>query len=138
MLKDPADTASKARIAEILHRLAADPANGIDRVVEGADVAALGGYPGASFVIGMKLGFAIGGAYDAPLLVAHEQTGTHGYLPDIPECYASFLIAGKGIAAGRNLGVIDMRRIAPTLAQALGVRLKDADQPPLPVFAGSK
>lgn len=134
-LKDPADQASKAKVAEILHRLAADRANGIAQIVEGADVAALGGYPGASFVIGMKPGFAVGTAYSGPLLVAHEQTGTHGYLPDVAECYASFLIAGKGIAAGRNLGVVDMRQIAPTLAKALGVTLKDADQPQLPVFA---
>ncbi|MBN8830518.1 MAG: alkaline phosphatase family protein, partial [Sphingomonadales bacterium] len=125
-----------AKVAELLHRLAADPANGIAQIVEGADVAALGGYPGASFVVGMKPGFAVGAAYTGPLLVTHAQTGTHGYLPDVAECYASFLIAGKGIAAGRDLGVIDMRRIAPTLAKAINVSLKDADQPLLPVFAG--
>ena len=30
---------------------------------------------------------------------------------------ASFFLRGKGIAAGRDLGVIDMRQIAPTLAR---------------------
>ena len=46
---------------------------------------------------------------------------------------ASLFLRGKGIAAGRDLGVIDMRQIAPTLAQILGVTLNDAGQPPLHV-----
>jgi hypothetical protein len=36
---------------------------------------------------------------------------------------ASFFIMGRNIAAGRDLGVIDMRQIAPTVAGILGVRL---------------
>jgi hypothetical protein len=38
---------------------------------------------------------------------------------------AAFFIVGAGIARGRDLGVIDMRQIAPTLAQLLGVSLSD-------------
>jgi hypothetical protein len=49
--------------------------------------------------------------------------------------HASFFIAGPGIAAGRNLGVIDMRQIAPTLASLLGVRLPSATQPALKLTA---
>ena len=36
---------------------------------------------------------------------------------------------GTGIATGKDLGVIDMRQIAPTLAQILGASLKTANQP---------
>jgi hypothetical protein len=36
---------------------------------------------------------------------------------------ASFYIVGEGISAGRSLGGIDMRDIAPTLAAKLGVSL---------------
>jgi hypothetical protein len=44
---------------------------------------------------------------------------------------ASFFITGPGIAHHRDLGLIDMRRIAPTVAQLLNVRLPAAVQPPL-------
>ena len=46
---------------------------------------------------------------------------------------AAFFIAGAGIARGRDLGVIDMRQIAPTLAQILGVSLASAKNAPLNV-----
>jgi hypothetical protein len=46
---------------------------------------------------------------------------------------ASFFIMGKGIAKGRDLGVIDMRQIAPTVANILGVSLPSAKQAPLSV-----
>jgi hypothetical protein len=45
--------------------------------------------------------------------------------------HSSFFIVGLGIESGRDLGIIDMRRIAPTLARILGVKLPSAAQPPL-------
>ena len=57
--------------------------------------------------------------------------GTHGYLPSRPEMHSSFFIRGPNIAAGRDLGVIDMRQIAPTLAGILGVQLPNKTQPAL-------
>ena len=53
--------------------------------------------------------------------------GTHGYFPELREMESSFFIAGPGIAAGRALGRIDMRDIAPTLANLLGVKLPTAE-----------
>jgi hypothetical protein len=40
---------------------------------------------------------------------------------------ATFIIDGPGIAAGRGLGLIDMRDVAPTLAHRLGIRLALAE-----------
>jgi predicted AlkP superfamily pyrophosphatase or phosphodiesterase len=57
--------------------------------------------------------------------------GSHGFSPDYPEMRAAFFIAGPGIARHRDLGLIDMRQIAPTLAQLLSVRLPAAAQQPL-------
>jgi hypothetical protein len=45
---------------------------------------------------------------------------------------SSFMMIGKGVAKGRNLGEIDMRSIAPTLAKMMGVNLPDAELAPLP------
>jgi hypothetical protein len=46
---------------------------------------------------------------------------------------SSFFVIGKGIAMGKDLGIVDMRQIAPTLAHILGVTLNTASQPALPV-----
>jgi len=54
-------------------------------------------------------------------------------LPEHPEMRASFFVAGAGIAHGRDLGVIDMRQIAPTLARALGLSLPSAEGKPLAI-----
>lgn len=138
LLRDPADEATRAQVAALLHRLAADPANGIGRVIESArEIEALGGYPGAAFVVGMKAGTGVGGHLLGEQVVAWPATqGVHGYLPDVTEMNSSFFIRGKGIAAGRDLGIVDMLRIAPTLAGVMGTTLKDAAQAPLPVSAG--
>ena len=41
------------------------------------------------------------------------------------------MMMGQGVAKGRNLGEIDMRNIAPTLAEIMGVALPDAELPPI-------
>ncbi|MBS0254748.1 MAG: alkaline phosphatase family protein [Proteobacteria bacterium] len=127
------DPALKARVGAVLDRLRADPANGIARVLDGAAAQAMGGQPQAAFVIGLAPGVmaADWAGKDTPLLAPAHYPGTHGYLPDDPRMRSTLLIAGPGIARGRDLGEIDMRRIAPTLAGLIGARLADAELPPL-------
>jgi hypothetical protein len=57
----------------------------------------------------------------------------HGYAPDDAQMNSTFLIKGQGIAKGHNLGLIDMRMIAPTLAEVMRARLPDADLPALEI-----
>ena len=40
---------------------------------------------------------------------------------------SSFMMMGRNVAKGHNLGEVDMRAIAPTLAKWLGVPLPDAE-----------
>ena len=40
---------------------------------------------------------------------------------------ATFLLAGPGIPRGRDLGRVDMRDVAPTLAALLGLSLPAAE-----------
>jgi hypothetical protein len=53
--------------------------------------------------------------------------GTHGELPDLPDLRSSFFFLGPGVPAGRHLGLIDMRSIAPTVAHAVGLPLPTAN-----------
>lgn len=91
----------------------------------------LGGWTGAAFWIDMKTNFSV--VATGPQSRARKVAGTHGYAPSHPELLASFFIAGPGIKPGLDLGQIDMRSIAPTLAQLLGLTMDTADRPPLPI-----
>jgi Type I phosphodiesterase / nucleotide pyrophosphatase len=132
-LKDAHDAITREVVGKLLHTLAADPANGIDRVLDRDEIAQLGGSPDATFAVDLKLGFSAGSALDGPLVREIKPGGAHGYLPTHPEMLASFFIAGEGLRSGVNLGKIDMRSIAPTVARYLSVPLPTADLPPLPI-----
>jgi predicted AlkP superfamily pyrophosphatase or phosphodiesterase len=123
VLKDPANKAVKDRVAALLKSVAAEPRNGIARVLDKAELQASGGFPSADFLVEFAPGFYLGTEVKGDLLRPGVSKGTHGYLPSRPEMHAAFFIRGPNIDAGRDLGVIDMRQIAPTLAGILGLRL---------------
>jgi predicted AlkP superfamily pyrophosphatase or phosphodiesterase len=127
MLKDPNDAATLSQVRDLLAKLASDPANGIDRILEADELHKRGGYPPASFFVSLKPGWRTGSTLDGPVLSKTKVGGTHGALPDLPELRASFFLIGPGVPAGRSLGLIDMRDIAPTLAHVAGLSLPTAD-----------
>jgi predicted AlkP superfamily pyrophosphatase or phosphodiesterase len=127
VLKNPKDALTLATVRTLLTKLAADPANGIDRVLEGDELHRKGGYPNASFFIGLKPGWRTGSALSGPIVSSIKAGGTHGELPDLPDLRAAFFLVGPGVPAEKNLGLIDMRDIAPTLAKEVGLTLPTAD-----------
>ena len=116
------------RPGALLRRLRADPRNGIETVMTGAEARAAGGFPDAAFVVGGRA-YAEGTARVQPAAYGASSTlhGEHGYLPDNPDMDASFFVAGPGIAPGSDLGRIDMRDVAPPLASLLHVSLPAAE-----------
>jgi predicted AlkP superfamily pyrophosphatase or phosphodiesterase len=129
ILRDSKDEPTRAKVEKLLHRLAADPRNGIAQILDQKQIAQFGGRPDAAFWVDMQSNFSVV-ATDRPDKVG----GTHGYAPSNPQLLASFFIAGPKIKAGLDLGQIDMRSIAATLAKAMGVPFTTADLPALPVF----
>jgi hypothetical protein len=127
MLKDPNDRGARNRVAAALKDLADEEGACLFRVYEGEAARRLGGFPDATFIVGVKPGCYLGGGFEAPITRDIKPGGGHGYLPELEEMDASFFIAGPGVPAGRNLGRIDMRDIAPTLASLLGVELPSAE-----------
>lgn len=134
VLARPEDAALVARVAALLARLKADPAMKIADVADRAAIDSMGANPKASFYINLAPGASSAGfkGATAPRVAPSAYKGTHGYFPQAPAMRSTFLIMGKGIAAGRNYGEIDMRAIAPTLAAIMGVALPDAEVPALP------
>jgi predicted AlkP superfamily pyrophosphatase or phosphodiesterase len=128
MLQDPLDDEARTKAHEVLDRLASDPKSGVAKVLEKSQIQALGGFPKAAFVVGMREGYKIGNSLEGPPIVKQGTLGgTHGFLPENQAMESSFFIVGPGISGGHNLGRIDMRDIAPTLAARLGLSLPAAE-----------
>jgi hypothetical protein len=53
----------------------------------------------------------------------------HGFLPSDPAMRSSLFVEGPGLARHGDLGEIDMRSIAPSVARILGVKLTGAEKP---------
>jgi predicted AlkP superfamily pyrophosphatase or phosphodiesterase len=127
MLKDPNDTATISQVRELLAKVKSEPANGVDRILDADELHKRGGYPPASFFVGLKPGWRTGSTADGPVLSKIKVGGTHGEIPDLPDLHASFFLVGPGVPAGKSLGTIDMRDVAPTLAHEVGLALPSAD-----------
>jgi hypothetical protein len=126
MLHDPSDRDSLNAIMKILNDLAADPANGILRIVPAEELHTMGGFPEAQALVVLKDDYQLGYAFSGPLVTAAPSTGMHGYLPSNPQMRSSFFVLGGGVAHGRDLGVVNMLQIAPTVASLLGIPLPGA------------
>ncbi|MGA2218144.1 MAG: ectonucleotide pyrophosphatase/phosphodiesterase [Terracidiphilus sp.] len=132
VLHDPNDAKTREGVRALLSKLAADPANGIAKILDRAEIKKTGGFPDSEFLLALQPGFTFGGAFSGPLVSDQPAVkGTHGYLPSYPEMRASFFAMGDGVAKGRDLGVVEMRQIAPTVAGILGVSLPSAKEPGL-------
>lgn len=135
VLKDPDNAEVKARVAALLKQLQDNPQYHIDHVLDHEQLIAQGGTDKASWFVLLKIGYELGITPDAPLPAPGHFLGMHGYDPATPEMRSTFLIEGPGIAAGKNLGSIDMRDIAPTLAGLMGASLPQAQGHALPLKA---
>jgi predicted AlkP superfamily pyrophosphatase or phosphodiesterase len=137
LLKDPKDEATRAKVEQLLRRLASNPDSGIAQILGPKEIAANGGCPYAAFWVDMRPGFSVINSEGA-LVRTKKVGGTHGFLASHPEMLASFFIAGPGVRSGLDLGEIDMRSVAPTVAGYLGASLPSADLKPLPVFVSAR
>ena len=131
MLRDPSDQAVRAKVKQLLDTLAADPRYGIHQILTHDQLVQRGGYPNAAFLIDFQPGWSAAPGFRGDAAEDAPSTGTHGYLPDHPELRSTFMVMGFGVAKKRDLGVIDMRQIAPSVASMLGVQLPAAKLPPV-------
>ena len=104
MLKDPSDQATKAQVADLLGKLASDPANGIDKVLDHEAIQAGHGFPDASFFVSMKIGYELGYQFVPPLISKPMNLGMHGYLPENLEMRSSFFPGRTGRGSGQERG----------------------------------
>jgi len=127
MLAEPADQSTAARVKVLLDTLARDPANGIERILTHEEIQRGRGFPNAAYLVSFRSGYEMAYGLSPPLITRPSNLGMHGYLPEHPEMRASFFIVGPNIAQDKSVGEIDMRRIAPTIAGILHIRLAGAE-----------
>jgi predicted AlkP superfamily pyrophosphatase or phosphodiesterase len=80
---------------------------------------------------GMGYSFGDTSASEIPIDVKPERKGTHGHDPNLPDLHALFVAWGAGVRPGVELGAIDNRSVAPTLAQLLGIEMPNVEGKPL-------
>jgi predicted AlkP superfamily pyrophosphatase or phosphodiesterase len=108
---------------------------GVDRVITGAEFAALGlPDPATSdqapdLVVAVRDGYDVGRADTGALVVDTDAThvGHHGALNTDPSMRALFLAWGRDVKPGVRLGDVRAVDVAPTIAEWLGVVLPTAD-----------
>ena len=134
MLHDANDHAAEQQVKAMLDGLAADPENGIAEILDRDAIKKRGAFPDAAFLVVLKPGYYMGSAISGSLVTPVPGTrGSHGFSPEYPEMRASFFALGAGIAHHRDLGVVDMRQIAPTVARILRAPMPTAKATPLHV-----
>ncbi|MGA2887823.1 MAG: ectonucleotide pyrophosphatase/phosphodiesterase [Terracidiphilus sp.] len=132
MLHDANDHETEKQVRALLDKLAADPENGIAAILDRGAIKRRGGFPDAAFLVVLKPGYYLGSGFSGNLVTPITGVrGSHGFSPEYPEMRASFFAMGAGIAHHRDLGVIDMRQIAPTVAKILKVSMPTAKAAPL-------
>nr|WP_047167437.1 ectonucleotide pyrophosphatase/phosphodiesterase [Sphingomonas sp. Y57] len=127
-----------SRVRKLLKAVAADPGNGIAHVAEKDEIDRLGGNPAATFYVDLVPGYVtdVSRGPMAPLVgpppIREKRAplgGMHGYFPALPAMRSTFMVMGPDIAAGKDLGTIDIRSVAPTLAKLLDVSMPAAEAP---------
>ena len=128
-LARPDDAALLAKVRGVLAAIAADPAYKIASVLDRSAIAKAGGDGEASFVVAMQPGTETGRDPAAPIAKPSTYKGMHGYVPGDPAMRSTLIVAGPGSAKGKDLGGVDMRAIAPSIARRLGASLPSAEMP---------
>jgi predicted AlkP superfamily pyrophosphatase or phosphodiesterase len=106
----------------------------VAEIVDGEKLESLGADPDAEFVLDAARGYYFSDRFEGPVVrPTVKDHGTHGHLPARPGLEAVFVVAGPGIAPGKNLHRISMTRVAATLAHRLGFApdLLAAEESPL-------
>jgi len=129
VLKHPDDPALVARVKTLLDGLKADPDMGIAAILDRDAIARMGGSPTCSFLIAFRPGFEPGHDPRAAKQTPSTYKGMHGYLPYEPAMRSSLFVEGPGLHRHGDLGQIDMRAIAPSVARILGVKFDSAETP---------
>ncbi len=133
MLRDPNDAATMRKVTAVIDALKADPKYKVAHVLDHAELVKRGGFPEAAYLVDFKDGMEPGTGMTGDVISETTLKGMHGFVPWNPEMRSTFMAKGAGIAQARDLKVVNMLQVAPTLAGMLDVTLPAAKAQPLDV-----
>jgi predicted AlkP superfamily pyrophosphatase or phosphodiesterase len=136
-LADPKDEATRLKARELLAAKLAEPGSGLAAILDRPELDRLGADPTAELMLEAADGYSISRTPTGGWEGAAVDRGYHGYDPRRPAMHASLILAGPGVPAGLDLGVVPMTAIAPTLARFLGVELAPGAGEPLAIHTGA-
>lgn len=82
---------------------------------------AIGGPTGGDLYLSLAPGYDLSAQGGSEVVEKKRPRGVHSVNPERPDMHAAFALAGPGVAAGADLGVIRQIDIAPTLCALLGI-----------------
>ncbi|WP_315815509.1 ectonucleotide pyrophosphatase/phosphodiesterase [Paraflavitalea speifideaquila] len=123
-LKNSQDMATLQQVRQLLEELP-EGQRKLFRIIERSELVKAGGDPEAVLALAAVQGIAFNGAATGEEFRA-TKGGTHGYFPDFSEIQTGFVASGAGIKRGGVLPVMSLTDVAPTIAQLLGIELKQA------------
>ncbi|HET7231871.1 MAG TPA: ectonucleotide pyrophosphatase/phosphodiesterase [Longimicrobium sp.] len=124
-LRDPADAGAAGEVRAVLDARPGGVRR-LFRVVERAELDALGADPEAAFALAALPGIEFSDLSEAPdVLPVHG--ATHGYHPDEPEMRTGFIGAGAGFRPGAAAPLLPIECVAPTVAALLGIPFQAPD-----------
>jgi predicted AlkP superfamily pyrophosphatase or phosphodiesterase len=128
MLKNHNDNEAYQKAKVVLETLAADPSNGIAKILDAHKAKELGSFPNAIFVVGAQMDCRFIEDLEGPIITKEEELGgTHGHFPDDSgRMDAAFFAVGPNIVAKQNLGTINLIDVAPTVTAFMGMELPTA------------
>ncbi len=126
-IKDAQDANTREKVEEILLMLLEDKSNGILEVLDHEQCIQRGGFPQADYVLVSQKGYEIRDNVSGPYCTDQlSQKAQHGYSEEFEEMKASFMLWGKGIERGKNIGGMHLIDVAPSLAKIMGFEMQQA------------
>lgn len=107
-------------LVRAVHRL--HEAGAVAEVLDRKRLKSLAADPDAELILDAAPGFYFSDRFEGPAVrETQKDRGTHGQLPSRAGLEASFIAVGAGVRPGKNLGLVSLTRVAPTLARMLGL-----------------
>jgi predicted AlkP superfamily pyrophosphatase or phosphodiesterase len=114
----------RRKVDDLVKLVLSNPSYGVGRAFRGPELEATGGFSGAYVALEALPGYMFTRADTGELVTSSPDfAGGHGYEPRRPEMRAAFVIRGPRVRRGRNLGMVRLLDVAPTVAHLLPVDL---------------
>jgi predicted AlkP superfamily pyrophosphatase or phosphodiesterase len=124
-LKDKNDKETLHKVIALLDGLPEADRN-FFRIVDRSELDRIGANPEVALALSGLSGASFGNDAAGPA-VKPAHGGTHGYFPDFREIQTGFVAHGPGIAQGGMIRVMNLKDIAPAVAELLGIPFPSAE-----------